>query len=79
MVIFSAPIVKLAALDKELTAEFIQALLKDIPALGKENPTHFILNNNIGVFNPQNLKHVHLFNNFLQLSRQKADLLQIVK
>lgn len=77
--ILSVPLQRLTAIDAEITAGFVQALLKDIPNLGKEAERHFILNTNLTIFNPNNLKHIHIFNMFLEVSRRAYTLIQFTK
>lgn len=79
MIIYSLPLSKLELIDKELNASFLQTVLKDIPQLGKEAAGHFLINNNIQIINQLNLKHIHTFNAFLQLSRNKGQVTQLIK
>lgn len=77
--ILSVPLAKLTAIDAEITEAFVHNILTDIPQLGKEAERHFIVNNNLNVFNPNDLKHIHIFNMFLEVSRRKYNLIQFTK
>jgi hypothetical protein len=77
--IFSVPLQKLTAIDPELTATFIEQLIAQIPVLGKTAERYLILNNNIQIVNPNHLKHLTVFNAFLQYSTRKCAAVMLTK
>lgn len=77
--IFSIDIGTLTKIYPEFTTDFFSALLKTAPALGKETETHFLFNTALTLNNLQNTQAIDIFNNFVLMGRNKANLIQITK
>lgn len=77
--IISIPLSKLTKLDVDMNEQMLSELIKAVPQAGKENPTNFILNNHLTIFNNGKPELIKKLNVLLQLTRTKYNLIQILK
>lgn len=77
--ILSIEIGRLTKINENLNEKFIEELFLQIPHLGKKHDRYFIINNNLTINSHQSILHIDIFNLFLQNSRHKFNLIQIIK
>lgn len=77
--ILSIPVSTLTKIQNGMDSEFINKIFADIPQLGKNEEKYCIINNSLTVFNPLGNATLNYFNVFLQMSRYKYNLIQILK
>lgn len=70
---------KLLKISEEFNENFFISLINSIPPAGKIEKGYFIVNNQLTVNNPNNIKVIELFNIFVGLSRKNYNLIQIIK
>lgn len=78
-IIFSLPLGKLTKINEALDATFLRQLIQQIPVIGKEADNYFLINNSLTLNNEYNLPHITIYNNFVQHSQLKGQLLQFIK
>lgn len=79
-VILSVPISRLTKADAGITAALLSAIIKQVPAYGKEEATYFIINPDLGLNNPNHEKRLEVLNAFVLLStRSKYKHIMLTK
>lgn len=77
--IFSIELSKLTKIDPQINEEFIEQIFEQIPIIGKKHERYYIINNNLTLHNYENSLYIQIFNLFLQGSRNKFNLIQLLK
>jgi hypothetical protein len=77
--IYSLPLSKLTDMDPQLDEAFFTSVVNNLPQIGKELPTYYLINNNFTLQNPNNSNSINIYNNFVIQSQRKGQLLQLLK
>lgn len=77
--IFSLPLSKLTNIHAALDATFLTQLIQQLPQIGTETDKYYLLNNSLTLANENNLEHINIYNNFVQYSQRKCQLIQLIK
>ncbi len=77
--IYSLPLSVLAKINNKFTTQFFDGIINTHPQIGKVCDNYYLINNNLTLNSAVNEEIIVYYNVFVQMSRQKAPIIQIVK
>lgn len=77
--IFSINLSTLTKINPAYNTNLFTSIFAGIPQIGKDCENYWLINNSLTLNNPHNAVEINLFNIFVQASRAKCNLLQIIK